>query len=69
MKASLTVETVELFTSSLLNGHVKLGPLLRFLPKGLVNYIDRSLMSLPPVLPNRLAVHATACYRKPIAIS
>jgi len=67
--AGLHVESIELFTSPLMNGHVKLEALLPYLPRSVVRLIDRAVMSLPQVLSKRLAVHTIACYRKPIAIS
>lgn len=67
--AGLTVESVELFTSPLLNGHVKLEILLRCLRKSTVQFFDRALMALPNVLSRRLSVHTIACYQKPISIN
>jgi 2-polyprenyl-6-hydroxyphenyl methylase/3-demethylubiquinone-9 3-methyltransferase len=63
--AGLTVESVELFTSPLLNGHMKLGKLLPILPKKLVQSIDRILASLPELISGKLSVQTIACYRKP----
>lgn len=63
--AGLTVESVELFTSPLLNGHMKLGKLLPLLPKKLIQVIDRVLVGLPSIISSRLSVQTIACYRKP----
>jgi 2-polyprenyl-3-methyl-5-hydroxy-6-metoxy-1,4-benzoquinol methylase len=66
INAGLRVESVELFTSPLMNGHIKLAALLPYLPRRLVRLVDRVAMSLPQVLSSRLLVHSIACYRKPL---
>ncbi|HUN24786.1 MAG TPA: methyltransferase domain-containing protein [Steroidobacteraceae bacterium] len=62
-KAGLQVEKLLLFTNSLTIGHVKLEPMLRVLPRRLVETLERASSALPTALSHRLLVHLGARLR------
>lgn len=55
-RACLTVDKLALFTNPLTNGHVKMAPLLRVLPRGLVAGVERLSVRLPDAVTRRLMV-------------
>ena len=65
-KADLKVDRLELFTNSLTNGHVKLNPALRLLPRSLVERIEVFTRGLPGAVAARLLAHMAVRLRKPL---
>jgi 2-polyprenyl-3-methyl-5-hydroxy-6-metoxy-1,4-benzoquinol methylase len=63
-QTGLYLQTQELFTNSLTNGHIKLEALLKVLPKSWVEALDRITSALPLALADRLSVHTLAVFQK-----
>jgi 2-polyprenyl-3-methyl-5-hydroxy-6-metoxy-1,4-benzoquinol methylase len=63
-QVGLQIQRQELFTNSLTNGHVKLEPLLKILPKSLVDTVERITSGLPLLVSKRLNVHMLTVIRK-----
>ena len=63
-KAGLVLRKSELFTNSLTNAHMKLGILLRVLPKSFVDALDRLTSALPFALASRLNIHSLTILQK-----
>ena len=65
-QAGLVIEKLSLFTNPLTAGHVKLSLVLKILPEGFVNLIERLLqrMPLPLIWRERLLVHMGARFKK-----
>jgi 2-polyprenyl-6-hydroxyphenyl methylase/3-demethylubiquinone-9 3-methyltransferase len=68
-RAGLDVEKMLLFTTPLTNGHVKLGAVLRALPKSLVFQLESMAAKLPKSIAERVMVHSAARFRKRAANS
>jgi hypothetical protein len=68
-RAGLRIDKLELFSNSLTNGHMKLNHMLRILPRGLVDSIEKLTHRLPAVLANRLMVQMAARLQRPCAIT
>jgi len=66
-RAGLTVEKIALFTSPLTAGHVKTEPLLKILPRGLVQIAESVSRSLPSPLKKKALVQMGVRFRKPSA--
>ena len=64
-KAGLQVETLSLFTNPLTSGHVKTEPLLRILPRRLVDVMESTSKILPAALRRKLLIQIAARFRKP----
>ena len=64
-RAGLSVEKIALFTSPLTAGHVKTEPLLKILPRSIVNLAERVSRSLPSALKKRALVQMGVRFRKP----
>jgi 2-polyprenyl-6-hydroxyphenyl methylase/3-demethylubiquinone-9 3-methyltransferase len=62
-KAGLTVERLILFNNPLTSGHVKTGPLLRLLPRGLVHLLERATRKLPPAVRRPLSAQLAAALK------
>jgi 2-polyprenyl-6-hydroxyphenyl methylase/3-demethylubiquinone-9 3-methyltransferase len=62
--AGLKIEKAVWFTTPLTNGHVKLGWLLRVLPKKLVFTVDAVAQRLPNVMKHKFMVHTAVRCRK-----
>lgn len=65
-KAGLTVDKLALFTNPLTAGHVKLGYLLRVLPRNIVERIEKLSQHLPAFIAQRLLTQMCACFQKPV---
>lgn len=68
-RAGLDVEEISLFTNPLTNGFMKLGPLLRILPRSLVNGIEAATQRLPAPVCRKLMLQMGARFRKPMNAS
>lgn len=66
-RANLQVEEIVLFTNPLTNGHMKLGALLRVLPRRLVDVIENISTRLPWALRRKLLIQMGARLRRPTA--
>jgi 2-polyprenyl-3-methyl-5-hydroxy-6-metoxy-1,4-benzoquinol methylase len=66
-RAGLEVEKIALFINPLTNGHIKMEPLLRVLPRGIVNTIEGATQYLPGVLRRKLLFQMGVRFRKPVA--
>ena len=69
LAAGLEVEEVALFTNPLENGYMKLGSLLRVLPRWVVNSIETFTENLPWGLRRKLMTQMAARLRKPAALA
>jgi 2-polyprenyl-6-hydroxyphenyl methylase/3-demethylubiquinone-9 3-methyltransferase len=63
--AGLKLETLCFLTNSLTRGHMKLAPLLRWLPPRLVLGIEGATQQFPAALQRRLMVTTAARFRRP----
>jgi 2-polyprenyl-3-methyl-5-hydroxy-6-metoxy-1,4-benzoquinol methylase len=63
-QVGLQIKKQELFTNSLTNGHIKLEPLLKVIPRSWVNALDRVTSRLPLPFSDRLNVHALVVFQK-----
>lgn len=63
--AGLRVDRLEVFTNSLTNGHVKLGPALKVLPRAAVDWFERATRRLPLWLAKRLLTHMAVRLQRP----
>jgi len=63
-RAGLIVEKITLFTSPLTAGHVKTEPLLRILPRGIVQLAESVSRSLPSPLKKKALVQMAVRFRK-----
>lgn len=63
--AGLQIEKLVLFTNPLTNGHLKLNPLLTFLPRALVDVVEKSSQRLPELLATKLLISIGARLRRP----
>lgn len=63
-KSGLELESLELFTSPLLNGHIKLHHLLPYIPTRVVKFINTCIERLPQPIARKVLVHSIACFRK-----
>ena len=64
-RAGLQVDALRLFTNPLTNGHLKLGALLRVLPRRVVRAIEWASQRLPGPVRRRLLLQMAARLRKP----
>jgi 2-polyprenyl-6-hydroxyphenyl methylase/3-demethylubiquinone-9 3-methyltransferase len=64
-RAGLRVDRLEVFTNPLTNGHVKLAPALKLLPRAAVDWCERATRRLPRWLARRLLVHMAARLQRP----
>lgn len=67
--AGLDVEKIEVFTSPLTNGHLKMSALLRLMPQWAVKLLESASRILPFRIKRRLMVHAAARYRNQLSVS
>jgi hypothetical protein len=65
-RVGLRLDHFILFTNSLTNGHVKTEPLLKLLPKTMVDFVERLTDSLPRPVKEKLLVHMAARFVKGI---
>ncbi|MEI7731847.1 MAG: methyltransferase domain-containing protein [Verrucomicrobiota bacterium] len=63
--AGLNIEKIILFTNPLTTGHIKLGRLLKVLPRCLVSGIEAATQLLPTAVSRKLLVQLGARFRKP----
>ena len=63
-RAGLVVERIALFTNPLTAGHVKTEPLLKILPRGIVQLAERVSRSLPSPLKRKALVQMGVRFRK-----
>ena len=64
-RAGLEVEKIALFTNPLTAGHVKTEPLLKILPRGIVQIAESASRRLPPALTRKALVQMGVRFRKP----
>ena len=64
-KAGLHVEEIRLLTNFLTNGHVKMKPVLKLLPRSLVEMIERLTQRLPGPLRPRLHASMAVLFKRP----
>jgi 2-polyprenyl-6-hydroxyphenyl methylase/3-demethylubiquinone-9 3-methyltransferase len=64
-RAGLVVEKIALFTSPLTAGHVKTEPLLKILPRRIVDIAETVSRSLPSTLKKKALVQMAVRFRKP----
>nr|WP_299727830.1 methyltransferase domain-containing protein [Devosia sp.] len=64
-RAGLEVEKIVLFTSPLTAGHVKTEPLLKILPRPIVQVAETVSRSLPSTLKKKALVQMAVRFRKP----
>ena len=64
-RAGLEVEEISLFTNPLTNGFMKMGPLLRILPRSLINGIEAASQHLPVPVGRILLLQMGARFRIP----
>jgi len=64
-RAGLTVEKIALFTSPLTAGHMKTEPLLKILPRRIVQIAESIGRSLPSALKRKALVQMGVRFRKP----
>src|SRR5262249_8514601 len=62
--AALWVEDLRLVTNPLTAGHLRTGMLLKYVPGGVINALERSSRSLPLRVREKLMFHAAARLRK-----
>ncbi|MEO5769894.1 MAG: methyltransferase domain-containing protein [Polyangia bacterium] len=62
-QAGLCVAELRIFTNPLTQGHLKSGLLLPFLPRSLVNLVERVTVRTPPALRRKLHTHFAAVLR------
>ena len=62
--ANLRIDRTEVFTTPLTNGHVKLGTVLRVLPKRVVFACEALASRLPRPVQHRLMVHTAARFQR-----
>ena len=63
--AGLRIDRLEIFTNSLTNGHIKLGRVLKVLPRPAVEWCEAATRRLPHWLAKRLLTHMAVRLRKP----
>jgi 2-polyprenyl-6-hydroxyphenyl methylase/3-demethylubiquinone-9 3-methyltransferase len=63
--AGLRIDRLEIFTNSLTNGHVKLSPLLRVLPRAAVEWVEMATRRLPHWLAKRVLNHMAVRLQRP----
>jgi 2-polyprenyl-6-hydroxyphenyl methylase/3-demethylubiquinone-9 3-methyltransferase len=68
-RAGLVVEKIALFTNPLTAGHVKTEPLLKILPRGIVQVAESVSRSLPSPLKRKALVQMGVRFRKSSASS
>ena len=64
VRAGLCLDKFLLFTNSLTNGHIKTGPLLKVLPKQIVDALEQLTCALPSKIKQKLLVHMAARFVK-----
>jgi 2-polyprenyl-3-methyl-5-hydroxy-6-metoxy-1,4-benzoquinol methylase len=64
VQSELSLKSFRLFTNSLMNGHLKLEPVLHILPRVLVNILEAFTSKLPRVLAQEINVHSLAVLQK-----
>jgi 2-polyprenyl-6-hydroxyphenyl methylase/3-demethylubiquinone-9 3-methyltransferase len=65
VRAGVRIERLVLFTNPLTHGHLGTAPVLRLLPIGLVNAVERASRRLPPAVGERCLIQMAARLRKP----
>jgi 2-polyprenyl-3-methyl-5-hydroxy-6-metoxy-1,4-benzoquinol methylase len=63
-RTGLKLDRFELITNPLTNGHIKLEPLLRILPKRLITAIESATQRLPEAVARRISTQITARFRR-----
>jgi 2-polyprenyl-6-hydroxyphenyl methylase/3-demethylubiquinone-9 3-methyltransferase len=63
-KAGLEVQRLSLFTNPLTSGHVKTEPILRVLPRSLVNVLEKATESLPMAMQRVVNVHMAVSLKR-----
>lgn len=64
--AGLEIETLQLFTNPLTNGHMKMEHLLRWLPRGWVERIEATTQRAPRALQEKLQLQMGVRFKKPL---
>jgi 2-polyprenyl-6-hydroxyphenyl methylase/3-demethylubiquinone-9 3-methyltransferase len=62
--AGLRIDKLSLFTNPLTNGHIKLGIVLKMLPRVAVEYFEKLSQRLPHALANRLLVQMAVRFQR-----
>ncbi|MGO9803431.1 MAG: class I SAM-dependent methyltransferase [Steroidobacteraceae bacterium] len=64
LRSGLRVDTLKLFTNSLTNGHMKLGHVLKLLPRSVVERIETLTQRLPATIANRVLIQMAVRLQK-----
>ena len=62
--SGLKIDRLELITNPLTNGHIKLEPLLRLLPKSVVDSLERLTQRLPEPVARRILIQIAVRFRR-----
>ena len=62
--SGLKIDRLELITNPLTNGHIKLEPLLRLLPKSVVDTLERMTQRLPEPVARRILIQIAVRFRR-----